>query len=53
MFTCLAEPEDVSVRETDKMAGEWMDQKGLWDARDRLETWSDLLLEHLDTWTTS
>lgn len=53
VFTCLAEPEDVSVRETDKMAGEWMDQKGLWDARDRLETWSDLLLEHLDTWTTS
>lgn len=36
---------DVSVRETEKMSGSWVDAAGLGAARDSMETWSQLVYD--------
>ena len=38
---------EVSVREVDKMEGEWMTHEQLAEHHDRLETWSQLLFDRL------
>lgn len=52
VFTCEAPPQDVKVRETDKMNGEWLTLAELREVEDRLESWSALLLPYVDSWTT-
>jgi len=45
VFTARPPSRDVTVVETEKMAGEWRDLDGLEDDREQLESWSRLLLD--------
>ena len=51
VYTCEAPRDAVSVRETDKMEGDWYGPDQLEAASDRLETWSQLLLPDRAIWT--
>ncbi|MGM0556198.1 MAG: hypothetical protein ACQEVA_07450 [Myxococcota bacterium] len=51
VYVCEAPRDAVSVRETDKMVGEWYSPHDLEDASNRLETWSQLLLPHRSIWS--
>ncbi len=53
VFTCLADPDEVSVRERDKMSGEWLTLDTLESRRERVERWADFLLEDGPTGVTS
>ena len=44
VYRCEAEAEEVEVRETEKMVGEWRSLPELQEYRDQLETWSQFLL---------
>ncbi len=50
VFFAIASPENVSVRETEKMDGFWLTVEELQAERDRLETWSSLVLEAAIGW---
>jgi predicted NUDIX family phosphoesterase len=47
VFTVEADGRDVSVREHDKLVGRWASVEEVREAWDRLETWSQLVVEHL------
>lgn len=47
VFSADAEGRPVSVRETDKLSGAFASYEEVGAVRDRLETWSELLFEHL------
>jgi predicted NUDIX family phosphoesterase len=47
VFTVAADGRDVSVREHDKLVGRWASLDEVREAWDRLETWSQLVVEHL------
>ena len=42
-----ASSRDVTVRETEKMAGEWVAEEDLAAVRDRMETWSQIVLDEV------
>jgi predicted NUDIX family phosphoesterase len=50
VYVCRVPREAVSVRETEKMVGEWYTRDQLEAVQDRLETWSRLLLPHSSLW---
>ena len=50
VFTVRVKADRVSVRETEKMSGEWISIEELHKNADRMETWSALLLPHLESW---
>lgn len=50
VYMCETPRDAVSVRETEKMAGEWYSPDELDAVADRLETWSQLLLPHRSLW---
>jgi len=50
VFTVLAEADQVSVRETEKMEGFWISLEELSREKARLESWSALLLQTLPEW---
>jgi predicted NUDIX family phosphoesterase len=50
VYVCEAPRDAVSVRETEKMVGEWYGPDALEAASERLETWSQLLLPHRALW---
>lgn len=52
VFSCRVESDRVSVKETEKMAGDWVELATLRENFDRLETWSQFLLPHVESWTT-
>lgn len=47
VFECEAPRESVAIRETEKLVGEWKTEGELREKKDRLETWSQLLLPEL------
>jgi predicted NUDIX family phosphoesterase len=49
VFVADAGGRPVVVRETDKLTGEFAPAWAVRDVRDRLETWSRLVFDHLDT----
>jgi len=38
--------DEFAIREADKMVGDWVDEKGLMLAYDRMETWSQIVFDH-------
>ncbi len=48
VFVTDAGGRPVVVRETDKLSGEFAPAWAVRDVRDRLETWSRLVFDHLD-----
>lgn len=50
VFFAIASSENISVRETLKMEGFWMDVDEIMAERDRLETWSSLVLDAAISW---
>lgn len=50
VYICEAPRDAVSVRETEKMSGQWYTPDELEKASERLETWSQLLLPHRSLW---
>jgi predicted NUDIX family phosphoesterase len=48
VFVTDAGGRPVVVRETDKLTGEFAPARAVRDVRDRLETWSRLVFDHLD-----
>ena len=48
VFVTDADGRPVVVRETDKLSGEFAPAWAVRDVRDRLETWSRLVFDHLD-----
>ena len=48
VYECEAPEEDVEIRETEKLVGEWKTVEELEERRDQLESWSRLLLEELE-----
>lgn len=50
IFSCVVAPGTVAVRETDKMEGSWSTLTELHERADQLETWSAILLDHLESW---
>lgn len=49
VFRCEADPSQVDVREVEKMVGEWWSVDELEAEKDRLESWSRLLLPAVKT----
>lgn len=47
VFVLDASSERVSVRETDKMTGEWVKTADLAPMRDRMETWSQIVYDQV------
>ena len=47
VFTADAAGRPVAVRETDKLTGGFVDTAGIEAVRDRLESWSRIVFEHL------
>jgi predicted NUDIX family phosphoesterase len=47
VYTLVASSDDVTVRETEKMAGEWVATAGLAEFRERMETWSQIVFDEL------
>ncbi len=47
VYEADARGRPVTIRETDKLGGAFAGVDELWSAYDRMETWSQLLLEHL------
>lgn len=47
VFSADSGGRPVSIRETDKLSGEFVPLSAVADVADRLETWSSLLFEHL------
>ncbi|MGZ8563129.1 MAG: hypothetical protein ACXWWU_05875 [Candidatus Limnocylindria bacterium] len=47
VFEVDADGRDLAVREHEKLTGRWADSTALLAARERLETWSRLVAEHL------
>lgn len=50
VFTCHVDAEFVSIQETEKMEGHWTSFEELKQNEERMETWSALLLPHLESW---
>lgn len=48
VFEVDAAGREVAVRERDKLTGRWADAEELRAVTERLETWSRLVIEHLD-----
>jgi predicted NUDIX family phosphoesterase len=47
VYQADARGRTVAIRETHKLSGAFAEAAELWAAHDRMETWSQLLLEHL------
>jgi predicted NUDIX family phosphoesterase len=47
VYTLVASSDDVTVRETEKMAGEGVATAGLAEVRERMETWSQIVFDEL------
>ncbi len=47
VYTLAASSSDVTVREVDKMAGQWITTAGLAPLRERMETWSQIVYDEL------
>lgn len=53
VYTIDVTPDQVAVRETEKMEGFWVTLDELHMSSERLESWSRLLLPHLPAWIES
>ncbi len=53
VYTIDVTPDQVAVRETEKMEGFWVTLEELHRSSERLESWSRLLLPHLPAWIES
>ncbi|MEJ2695569.1 MAG: hypothetical protein P8013_02875 [Candidatus Sulfobium sp.] len=45
VFVLEVESREYSVKETEKMAGQWADQKGMMQVYDKMETWSQIVFD--------
>ena len=48
-FYTLTTSGEVHVRETEKLSGAWIARTELWEAHDRMETWSQIIVPVLAT----